>query len=359
MNNTHHSSASQWMLFGYDMRRIGRHWMGAWQDLLYSNDSPLRRRFDEPVWLVDGTHGAESTVYQGGAVVGGDMPVDGPHCEALLVPEELVLSRQLTIPLAAESELASVIDLEAAANSPFPGDDTVVGWQEQSRDASDIRISLVIASRLALSAWLAQRSEKGDAPTTESGAAPELWAQAHGAMVTLRGFGEERRTKAYRSRLLRCLAIAFSVLLLLLLVASLFAFQQGAALERGKEQLAAMEQQSRKATAARTALAEANALITAANAVVEEFPNPHVELARLTQLLGDDAFIVNFSMRGRTLRIRGRATDAAGVMQTLAEQPAFSSVTAPQAITALGNTGVQQFYLDIDLAEAVGPGKES
>ena len=44
-------------------------------------------------------------------------------------------------------------------------------------------------------------------------------------------------------------------------------------------------------------------------------------------------------------------------MQTLAETPAFSSVTAPSAITAVGNTGLEQFNLDITLQDAAGEGE--
>jgi hypothetical protein len=87
---------------------------------------------------------------------------------------------------------------------------------------------------------------------------------------------------------------------------------------------------------------------------VAQHPNPHRELARLTRLLGDDAFIAHFSMRGDLLRVRGRARNAASVMQTLTEEGAYEAVTAPQAITAVGNTGEEQFYLDIDVAAGTG-----
>ena len=58
-------------------------------------------------------------------------------------------------------------------------------------------------------------------------------------------------------------------------------------------------------------MVRANAIIEAANAVIAGYPNPHVEIARLTQLLADDAYITHFSARGQEVRIRGRATDAA------------------------------------------------
>ena len=39
----------QWTLFGYDTRQVGQHWLAAWRDLLWGDDSPLRQRLDEVV----------------------------------------------------------------------------------------------------------------------------------------------------------------------------------------------------------------------------------------------------------------------------------------------------------------------
>lgn len=327
------------MLFGYDMRRVAHDWLSAWRDLLFSVGSPVRRRLDEPVLLCEGDR---QWVYHGGALVADPSDLTEPTCRALLVPAELVLYRTLTVPLAAEADLSSVINIEAGASSPFPADDMVTGWAESDRGAGGIRVSLVIAARSSLAPWLEAQGTLGHDS--------ELWADADGHMVTLRGFAEGRRDDAYRRRLLRCSMAAAGVLVLTLLAASLFAFQQSLALERSRDSLSAIAEQSEVATTARAELLAGNELISATNQVIAGFPNPHVELARLTRLLSDEAFVSHFSIRGRSIRIRGRALDAAGVMKTLAEERAYSTVTAPQAITAVGNSGEQQFYLDISVA---------
>ncbi len=46
-------SGRSWELFGYDMRNVGRHWIGAWRDFLWAYDSPVRRHLDEAVVLRD------------------------------------------------------------------------------------------------------------------------------------------------------------------------------------------------------------------------------------------------------------------------------------------------------------------
>ncbi|MFT7287653.1 MAG: general secretion pathway protein L [Halieaceae bacterium] len=347
---------NQWMLFGVDMRHIGQQWVAAWRDLLFSMDSPLRRRLDEPVAL----HSEEGIQhYQGGAPV---VLFDAdPACRALLLPEELVLVRELTVPLAAEAEIGPVIDLEVTASSPFPPDDTVSGWQEHKRDDQSLRVLLAIASRSALGRWLAARGDTAVLADTSAAAehaeagdrdAWELWARAGSTQVVLRGFGESRRDALYRQRLLRVGLIGGGILTLILLSASLFAVQQRFLLQRLGAERARVEREATGVAGMRAELAGANQAISVANQELSRYPNPHIEIARLTQLLQDDGYIAHFSMRGHAVRIRGRSAKAATVMQTLASETAYSAVTAPQAITTIGSTGLEQFHLDIELAAA-------
>lgn len=336
------NAQSQWMLFGIDMRHIGQQWLSAWREFLFSTASPLRRLLDEPV-LLRGQQGDQT--YQGGVAV--DSPAS---LEALLLPEELVLVRPLTIPLAAEAELQAVLHHEVSAGSPFAPQDTVYGWAETGRDATHFSAVMAIASRVAIQDWLRGQSSDDEVPGDEP--TPEVWADAQGTLVTLEGFGEAARDEAYRKRLIRVAVMGLGILLLIVLAASLFAMHQGARLSELQQMQTRIADRTRPAVAMRETVARANTLITAANAELRQFPNPHRELVRLTDLLDDSVYVAHFSMRGDELRIRGRAEDAAMVMQTLAETPAFATVTAPSAITAVGNTGLEQFNLDISLQGA-------
>ena len=345
------SSQSQWMLFGIDMRHIGQQWVSAWREFLFSPVSPLRRLLDEPVQLLR-PEGAQ--IFQGG--VPGGAPAT---LQAQLLPDELALVRPLTIPIAAEAELPAVLQHEVAAGSPFTPEDTVYGWVETGRDATHLRAVLAIASRASVGAWLREQVQSeatADADDADA-ALPEVWVDAQGTLVTLAGFGEHARDEAYRKRLIRVGLMGLGVLLLVVLCASLFAMHEGARLKELQQLQAQIAERTRPAVAMRETVARANTLITAANDELRRFPNPHRELVRLTDILDDSVYVAHFSMRGDELRIRGRAEDAAQVMQTLAETPAFSSVTAPSAITAVGNTGLEQFNLDITLQDAAGEGE--
>lgn len=333
------ADANQWSLFGYDMRSIGQLWSGAWRDFLFSEQSPVRARFDEPVTLTS-AGGAASTFLSGERKP--DAEGVAP-CAALAVPEDLYLARTLTLPAAAESELDAVLAMEMSANSPFGLEDTVSGWREVFRSEEKLTVILVVAARSALMHWVSSQHPDRDAAETE------LWAEHSGSYVVLQGFGEAKREALYKMRLGRAVGLIALTLVLLYTALGLFVLQQRIVLNQfdalQKQVVAASGEVSEK----REQLLSANAAIEAGNELVSQYPNPHVEIARLTQLLADDAYLAHFSMRGLDLRIRGRSVDAAKVMQGLSAEPAFASVTAPQAITAVGNSGVEQFYLDVEL----------
>lgn len=334
------------MLFGIDMRQIVQHWLSAWRELLLSSSSPIRQRLDEPVLL----HRENTTeVFQGGRVTE-DAPRETTSCVAQLLPDDLVLARSLRIPIAAESELPAVLAMEVAAASPFKSEDSVYGWRETDRDPETIRVALAIASRPAIAQW--QRT-KDDEASRDVPRNSEIWADASGALVTLAGFGEPRREQMYRQRLLRTGLLLGGLLALVVVSAAIFAIQQKSALGQFERLQSRVQLESQAVADMRATLVDANETVRAANAFLLDYPNPHIEIARLTELLNDDVYIMHFAMRGRDLRVRGRARDAAVVMQTLAQTPAFSSVTAPQAITAVGKTGLEQFHLDIELETSV------
>lgn len=335
----------QWTLFGYDTRQVGQHWLGAWRDLLWGNDSPLRQRLDE---VVLAERDAGQQVFQSGRALEGevDLPVD--PCRAICLPEDLILHKTLTLPLAAESELPSVVALEVNANSPFSHGDTASGWRVRDRQESQLRVDLLIASRSAVMAWLGRQHDIHEPQ------AREVWGHSGAGMVVLGGFGEARRESRYRKRLLWAGVMSGVAAGLVLLISGLAAGAKQVELGRMEARADITGREAASAAELRASLAEANRQIQAARDIVAKYPNPHVEIARLTRLLDDDAYAAHMAVRGDVIRLRGRATDAASVMQRLSSQPAYKEVTAPQAIVRVGNTNLEQFYLDIRVATEAG-----
>jgi len=322
-----------WVLFGYDVRHLGRYWTAAWRDLLWAHDSPVRSRLDEVVTL----HTGNGTVsYQAGTVCAGS---PDSACEAVLLPDELVLCKQLRVPVQAEADLASLLELEVRASSPFSAVDTRWGWSVVSRDDAGLSIALVLVSASAVMTFLGREYDRHDSH------AQEVWAEVGGVMVLVQGFGEGLRERRYRRRLLHCGSLLLAIAALLLAMAGVAAMFKGIELQKMERIAAETTAAASEATRLKALLASANDTIVAANEVVALHPSPHRELARLTRLLADDTSINNFSMSGSDIRLRGRAADAAAVMAQLTEVPGYCDVVAPQAITRVGD-GLEQFYLN-------------
>jgi Tfp pilus assembly protein PilN len=329
---------SQWMILGYDPRQFLAQWREAWSTLLFDRASPLRLHLDEPVRLRTGSDG-DSVLVRGDEVI--DAPAESARFDALLAPDDRVLTQTLRLPRSVDAAIDSVVEFELAARNPFPADDAVTGWRETQRDEKQIEIALAIASRASLASWAAaQDLNLGDR---------ELWARVGERYVALRVSEQTAHADAYRGTLRRVALKSLAVLLLLPLCALLYLAWRHNEAEALRQALADVEARAQRAMELRSELTAANDTIRAAAELFEEHRNPHSELARLTRSLEDSAFLTHFSMRGDEVRVRGQSRDAARVMQTLAEHPAYASVSAPQAITAVGRTDLEQFYLDMQL----------
>jgi len=335
-------SGRNWELFGYDMRNLRGLFLAAWRDLLWDDASPLRRRLDEPV-AVRSEQGEQC--YQGGRV----SAAATPECSAVLLPENLVLSRTVTLPRAVEGSLENALAFEIRACSPFSAVDTGYGWCIVGRDSTQLRVCLAIVSVSAVMAYLGRHYDVHVASDQE------VWAQAGDHMILVHGFGEGRRRLRYRARLLRAAAMVVAGALLLLAIIATSTLFDRLELQRLRELAASAESESGEASRMRAALARANSAIAAVNQVAMSHPSPHRELARLTSLLGDDAYLDQFSMTGTELNLRGRAVDAAAVMEVLSDVDEYAEVTAPRAITRVASTGLEQFYLSIRLRTGAKP----
>jgi general secretion pathway protein L len=327
-----------WELFGYDMRRIGGHWQAAWRDFLWGYDSPVKARLDEVVRL-------ESEQGVGYFHAGSPVSMSDAECDAYLLPDEVVLTRTLKLPVAAEADINAVMAFEVSANSPFPESDTGYGWKIDQRGEEFLQVQLAIVSLSATMAYLGKTYDCHDAQ------AREVWAKIGDSVVVLGGFGEQKRLGRYNRRLVRvATALGVSVLLLVLISALAAGFKY---LEWDKLQALSAEVQvaAEKPSRMRTALLSANETIAGANVVNSQYPGPHHALAQLTDLLGDDVSLEFLSMTGRQIKVRGLAKNAAAVIQQLTEESSYASVKSPQAITKQGTGGMERFFLDITLAD--------
>ncbi len=334
-------SGRNWELFGYDLRNVGKHWSSAWHDLLWAYDSPVRARLDEPVLL----HSANGTTsYQAGR----PSRFREPTCHAMLIPDDLVLVKSLDYPAAVESDLESVIALEVQAASPFAQSDTGYGWRIEQRNESTLQVSLAIVSVSAVMTYIANEHQSHDPK------AQEVWAEVAGTPLVIDGFGEQVRTQFYNKRLRRVVILLGIAAMVVASIVGVWAGLQRLQLQELETAAARAQSGSQEAVALRTKLAASNEKLASVSQVVANFPNPHRELARLTRVLDDDVSVDRLTIKGLKLSVRGKAADAASVMQKLNDEQDYIEVTAPRAISRAKNTNLDHFLLDVKRRGEVG-----
>lgn len=330
-----------WNLFGFDVRRIGHYFRSGWRDFLWGEGSPVLAAVDEVVraQLPDGGE----RLYRAGRPTSTGGGADA--AQAIVIPDDLALTKRLQIPLAAEAELDAVLGLEVRSSSPFDATDTCFGWALLGRDDAEARIQLVISSTSAVMAYIGERFDTHDVT------AFEVWAEAEGHMVTLSGFGEDGRRQRNRRRMLQAGSLVAYSLVALVAVFGCAAGLKKLELDKVRAINAEALVRAADAVDTRAGLVAARDMINVANALAAEYPSPHAEMQRLAELLDDSTFLSSVEMSGDTLKITGESTDSSAVMQTLLDEPAYGLVEAPVASKKVSN-GNERFVFDLALAAA-------
>ncbi|MBK6511006.1 MAG: hypothetical protein IPG06_17220 [Haliea sp.] len=337
-------TSQPWSLFGFDMRRALLYFRAGWRDFLWGDNSVVLEAVDEVV-LAHYSDGEAR--YLGWETVEAPIAPGRDMAQAAVLPDRLVLSKTLRVPAAAEGDLESMLALEVASSSPFPKTDTCCGWSIANRQDDGFLVHLVISSKSAVMAYIADRISDQDVGTFE------VWAQSEDRMVLVTGFGEAPRQQRNRRRLGRMVAIVAYCLLAGMLLFALAAGAKYLQLQKVRDTQERVERSAKDAVELRTALASSKAIITAVNSLLAEHPSPYKELVRLTALLGDDTWLGMFEMQGMNIKIEGESSDASAVMQQLLDNSAYVLVEAPVAIRSVA-PGRERFVLNLTLASGDG-----
>lgn len=338
--------ASQpWSLFGYDVRGIVHYFRAGWREFLWGDSSVVLGVVDEVVAARDGA--GEVRYYRAGRPIEAPTPAEAAIARAVILPDALVLSKSLRVPVAAEASLDSMLALEVVSSSPFPKADTCYGHLVTERSTTELLVQLAISSKSAVMGFVA--SHDGDHEVSSQ----EVWAPVANHMVLLPGFGEAPRLQRNRRRLGRMVILLAYCIFAILLSTAFAAGTKYLELQKVRAIQQKVELASGDAVALRTSLASSKSRIETINQLLAEHPSPHRELKRLAALLDDDTWLGLVEIQGAAIKIEGQSTDAAAVMQELLRQSAYARVEAPVAIRKVG-PGSEQFVLKIALSDAGG-----
>jgi general secretion pathway protein L len=260
---------------------------------------------------------------------------------ALLLPQDLVLSRQLTLPHLTDAEIEAALRLELQADSPFPEARLDWGWRIDAVDEPGLKITFAFAASDHVNAYVA--AHRSGLPDHF-----ELWADAGGPVV-LRGRGEAPRLARARSR---CRRMLLWPLLIVALLGALVLVPYGQLRHRtidAQRQLEQIQNASASYLDARAALVQADSRIAAVVAWRDGKADMLYVLHKLTTLLPDSAHLSRLDIEDRKVRITGNAADAAGLMETLRADAGVAELRALNPIVR-GRDGRDAFYLEFVLA---------
>lgn len=332
------AQTDQMRLFGLDLRAIGRTMAHDWAQCLRG---PVGDWFfpDEPVRVLrqDGTD----------AVVVGcsAQPAAGgikPRFVALEVPAEYVLERTLMLPDLPQADLAAAVALDVQGNSPFAEADLVWAWQRKpGPGAQPVRV--VLAARAHLERLISEQAARLE------GIAPELWFDAT-SPILLPGFGEMPRQRRQRQRAtLHVVLLAVLLLLLLALALSPVLLARQKTME-AQAALNALQDKAKNVIAQRDQVAKANDKLNDLGSHLGKKLEVAGLINTITRLLPDDAVLDRLEIRADLVRLSGRASEAAKLMQILSAQKEFTSVRAPSAISRNATTGKENFVIEFNVA---------
>ena len=334
--------SNQWELFGLDLIRVvDKLKLGASQ-LLWGAEAGLRQKFYPEASLLNPSKEVHDHYAK---LVPASEQLLPQQPKALVLPSDLMLTRQIEMPVAAEVDLNAAMQFEIASNSPFPSEETCAGWRVVARDDASLRLTYVIAARAAVRDLIAQYALDSADHVEQF----EIWAETDGHLVQMEGAGETARNALYLQQLLeqgRKLGLAIlAVCLLLVLPGAILAARSS----QLADVLALTESEASAATAVRNELVSVENRVLTAREFFADRSLYNRWLNALSDVTPDSVYLTRLGLEGNRLTISGMAMNAAEYQTKLASSGLVSDLSAPSAFTRDQRTGRERFTLTMRL----------
>jgi len=328
-------------LFGIDLVGIYEFWRDGIAEAVDSGWFRWLLR-GEPVRVEHPDGHSEIRMGSDGPLLAGD---GSARATAVVLPEDLYLTKDVRLPQLSSRQLAAALALQAEQLSPFSGDDLAWGWRRSWANTGAEAVRIVMASRSAVIGYL---SAGGHAQPN----GVEVWSSGNPPVV-LKGFGEGRRMARQAAGRVRLAAAAVLLLGLLLLLAAVPLRQAQARLDEATTRLQQIQREAEPAIATREKLVASAAALDRLRGRSPARASEAEVLNELTALIPDDAMLFRFELRGDQLRLSGQASDASRVLQLLADSKAFSSVRSTGPFSRASN-GRESFMFEVQLHRGEG-----
>jgi general secretion pathway protein L len=271
---------------------------------------------------------------------------DRPSAAAVLLPANAVLTRVIRLPVAAVTDLASIVEFEIARHTPFTAERAYYRHRVLGRPttAGTIEVELRVAPRELIDLTVRRLAAVGVATTTVTAIDVPLRERARASLTPAearsgRTWSAGNRARAAIAAASLAAALASPVAVAQLRLAAI-AHDVGALRPTVERRLAVQEHDLRQ----RAALDAVVAAKRAAPATIEL-------LAALTHALPDGSWLTSLQLGGRELVIDGYAPAAAALVRPLETAGPFAQVGYRAPITREAAGGLEHFQFDIRLKD--------
>lgn len=314
----------------------------GWNEILEWR--PVRRVLPSRCVRILGQGGRSTLVRMPGFEVVDRAAASGSAHPAIEVPEDSCLERRLALPHASDQDLRAAVQLEVEAVSPFPADEVVFGWRRIRDDDGEGAMIAMTSAALVQNCLAELGAFVGNAE-------PEVWAWTSAGYVALNGYGERKRHEAQRSAMNRSLLASVAAAMATAALAAMPVIEKRGQAIEAQHQLEALTREAAPVLAARDHLAHAQSLLDEIRPRAERKPDLPVVLDQFSHVLPDGAWLDLFEYSAGTLRVGGRADDAAGLLQALQRHGLFANVHAPSPIVREPQTGKERFLIEMELSK--------
>jgi general secretion pathway protein L len=225
----------------------------------------------------------------------------------LRLPEHAVLTREVTLPLAAARDLYNVLGFEMDRLTPFQPEEIFWGVTGLTRDpARQLRMNLLITLRAPVENLLASLARLN--------LKPEFLETRYGR-ISLGGGSKA----AGRWRVMALYGVCLVLMAACVLIPLV---RQQVAIGEAQEQITQLRPTAQEAMALRSQLAIVASGNNAIAAAAQAGDTVQI-LAALTNALPDGTFLTDFTLKSGDLTIDGQSSDAARLISVLSAAPGF------------------------------------
>jgi general secretion pathway protein L len=245
------------------------------------------------------------------------------HGEQVLLrlPQTAVLERGVVLPLAAERDPERVLGYEMESLTPFSAEEVFWGYDVEERDKARARLvlRLTVVPRAAVAALIDLLAGLGARPNLLEAATP-------GGVRTIK----LSHGGSAGGRLLSKRVLGFAVAALAVLVLVSPYIRQSLELADLQDRLDAMAPRVKQAEALRREIGGAGAGNDAVAAETRRLGDTLEALAAITEILPDDSYLTEFTMRERKMTLSGLSASAPRLISGLSadariRNPAFTA----------------------------------